>query len=255
MVGKVFLVGAGPGNPELITVKGLRLIQSADVILYDRLIARELLHEAPSYGETIDVGKHPNSRESCSQEEINRLLIHHARLGKKVVRLKGGDPLIYGRGSEEALVCFQAGIPFEIVPGISSVNAAPAYAGIPLTHRHLSSSFTVITGHEAPDKSETSIAYEHLVRQNGTIVIVMGVKRINQIVERLLMCGLSPDTPAAVVEQGTNHQQRVFTTQVESLGECMARHNVQAPALIIIGEVVTLREKGVHWYEPTVYAV
>lgn len=249
VVGKVYFVGAGPGDPELITLKGYRLVRRADVILYDRLIPHVLLDEAPEYAECVYVGKDPITRQRCEQSDINAMLVAYALEGKQVVRLKGGDPLIFGRGGEEALACFQAGIPFEIVPGVSSIQAVPAYAGIPLTHRHMSSSFTVITGHEDPEKSASSINYDDLVKQNGTIVILMGLLKVEPIVTRLIDCGLSSTTPAACIEQGTTEAQRVLIGSLQDLPKMVETAELTPPTLIIIGQVVTLRQKGVQWFE------
>lgn len=248
MTGKVYLVGAGPGDPDLVTVKALRLVREADVILYDRLIPDSLLSEARPDAEVIDVGKTP-TKHRFSQDEINRLLVEHAAQGRIVVRLKGGDPFIFGRGGEEALICHEAGIPFEIVPGVSSAVAVPAYAGIPLTHRELSSSFTVITGHEDPTKPETSIPYEVIARSRGTLVILMGVKQMPEIIGRLIEAGLPEDTPAAIIESGTMTGQRVVVGTARTLPELAAEADIQPPAITVLGEVVTLREAGVRWFD------
>lgn len=246
--GKVYLVGAGPGDPDLITRKGLRLIQTADVIIYDRLIPMELLDEAPPEAELIDAGKAP-TKHRLSQDDINDMIIAHALLGKSVVRLKGGDPFVFGRGSEEALACYAASIPFEVVPGISSSYAVPAYAGIPLTHRQVSSSFTVITGHEDPTKPETGIRYEAIAKSASTIVVLMGVKQLPQIVENLIAAGLNADTPAAIIEWGATPQQRVVEGTLETLPQLAIETDVQPPSITVIGEVVRLREQGVRWFD------
>lgn len=247
-VGKVYLVGAGPGDPDLITRKGLRLLQSADVVIHDRLIPNELLDETRTDAELVDAGKLP-TKHRLSQDVINDLIVHHALLGKTVVRLKGGDPLVFGRGSEEALVCYEAGIPFEIVPGISSSYAVPAYAGIPLTHRHVSSAFTVITGHEDPTKPETSINYEALAQLGGTLVILMGAKQLPQITAQLIEGGLDPNTPSAIIEWGTTEAQRVVEGTIEKLYQLATEADIQSPSTIVIGEVVKLREQGTRWFE------
>jgi uroporphyrinogen III methyltransferase/synthase len=247
-IGKVFLVGAGPGDPDLITRKGLELIQSADAIIFDRLIPLELLDESRPDAELINAGKAP-TKHRLSQDEINEMIVSRAVEGKTVVRLKGGDPLVFGRGSEEALACFQAGIPFEIVPGVSSSYAVPAYAGIPLTHRDLTSTFTIITGHEDPAQGATSINYDALARMNGTIVILMSVANLASIMERLLQAGLSPDTPAAIIECGTTSYQRVIEGTVQTLPALAAEADLQSPATIVIGEVVKLRAQGVRWFD------
>ena len=247
-IGKVYLIGAGPGDPGLITRKGLRHIQTADVIIYDRLIPLELLDEAQPGAELVDVGKQPE-KQRRSQQDINGILLDRALQGKKTVRLKGGDPLVFGRGGEEALVCHQYGIDFEIVPGVSSSYAVPAYAGIPLTHRHISSSFTVITGHEAPSKAETSINYSALAQIGGTIVILMGVKGLAEITRQLIMHGLDGQTPAAVIEWGTTRRQRTLTASLESIAQTASNHHIQPPAITVIGDVAALREQGMQWFD------
>ncbi len=247
-VGTVYLVGAGPGDPDLITRKGLRLIQQADVVIYDRLIPMEILNEARPDAELINVGKAP-TKHRYPQSEINHLLVAHALLGKDVVRLKGGDSFVFGRGSEEALACYQAGVPFEVVPGISSSYAVPAYAGIPLTHRNVSSSFTVLTGHEDPTKPETSVNYEAIAQLGGTIVILMGVKQLPAIVERLKQAGLSANTPAASIEWGATPQQRVIEGKLSTIADLAEEQNLCSPAITVIGEVVKLRQEGVQWFD------
>lgn len=235
--GRVSLVGAGPGDPDLITVKGLRRIQTADVILYDRLIPHDLLHEARHDAELVDVGKQPK-RHRLSQTLINDLIIERARRGLHVVRLKGGDPFVFGRGGEEVQACQAAGIPVEVIPGISSAIAAPAAAGIPVTQRHVSSGFTVITGHEDPTKPHLSIDYDALARLNTTLVVLMGVNQLPHIVQRLLDAGYDGNTPAAIIENGTLPQQRSFTARIADLPRIAIEANVQSPAITIIGEVV-----------------
>jgi len=249
LIGKVYLVGAGPGDPDLITVKGLRLIQQADVILYDRLIPHALLHEAQPDAELIDVGKAPK-KQRLSQNIINQLMIEKAQKGLQVVRLKGGDPFVFGRGGEEALACSEAGIPFEVVPGITSAIAVPAYAGIPVTHRHVSTALTVITGHEDPDGPESTINYEAIVQTGGTLVIMMGVQTLIQTLDRLIDAGLPIDTPAATIEWGTTSEQRVVEGTVDRLPTLIAAANIQPPATTVIGEVVNLRSQGVEWFDP-----
>lgn len=248
MTGKVALIGAGPGDAELITVKGLRLLQSADVVIYDRLIPLSLLEETRDDVLLIDAGKEPTAHR-LSQDVINETIVVHALAGKSVVRLKGGDPLLFGRGSEEAIVCYQYGIPFEIVPGISSAYAVPAYAGIPLTHRGLSTSFTVITGHEDPTKPECSINYEAIAQIGGTLVILMGVTQLPRILARLVGAGLAPDTPAAIIEWGTTAEQRVVSSDVSHLAHDAYEAAIISPAIIIVGEVVRLRDEGVRWFD------
>lgn len=243
MKGKVFLVGAGPGDPDLITRKGLRLIQQADVIIYDRLIPQDLLGEARPGAELINAGKAP-TKHRLSQDEINSEIVKKAQQGKQVVRLKGGDPLVFGRGSEEAIVCVENGIPFEIVPGISSAFAVPAYAGIPLTHRELSRSFTVITAHTADD-----INYDALVGLGGTLVVLMGVKSLPEWSARLITAGLDPNTPAAAIEWGATAQQRVVEGTIQQLPSLTTEADMQAPVTFVVGEVVKLRAEGVRWFD------
>jgi len=245
--GKVFLVGAGPGDAELITLKGLRSLRKADVVVYDRLIGPELLDEVPSQAERVFVGK-ASGRHTIKQEEINALLIKHARQGRVVVRLKGGDPFVFGRGGEEALALAQAGIPFEIVPGISSAIAVPAYAGIPVTQRGLASSVTIVTGHEQAGCGSYDVNWEALATVGGTLVILMGVETLPKITQRLLNAGLHPDTPAAVIQQGTVPQQRVVTDTLVSIAERARTAKIGSPAVTVIGGVVALSEL-LTWFE------
>ncbi len=246
--GKVYLVGAGPGDPGLITVKGLRLLRRAHVVVYDRLIPYELLEETRPDAELIDAGKQP-TRHCLLQEEINSILLDRALKGYDVVRLKGGDPLVFGRGGEEALACQQHGIPFEIVPGVSSVNAVPAYAGIPLTHRHVSSSFTVITGHEDPAKPESSINYGALAQIGGTIIIMMGVTRLSEITRQLQNHGMDSEIPAAVIEWGVTRRQRTLIGTLDTIAGIARADAIKPPAITVVGEVVRLRQAGVAWFD------
>ncbi|MDE2858247.1 MAG: uroporphyrinogen-III C-methyltransferase [Chloroflexota bacterium] len=247
-LGKVYLVGAGPGDPDLITRKALRLLGEADVVIYDRLIPPQLLWEARPDAELIDAGKEPTKRR-LSQETINQVIVDRALKGKSVLRLKGGDPLVFGRGGEEALACHKYGIHFEIVPGISSAYAVPAYAGIPLTHRHLSSCFTVIAGHEDPQKPESGIDYEALAKIGGTIVILMGVKRLTRITRTLIAHGLDDKTPAAIIEWGALPRQRALIGTLSTIAALAREGDFQAPAVTVIGEVVRLRERGLQWFD------
>lgn len=242
-IGKVYLVGAGPGDPDLITRKGLRLIQAADVIVHDRLIPMELLDEARVDAELINAGKRP-TKHRLSQDTINEVIVAHALLGKSVVRLKGGDPFVFGRGSEEAIYCWYAGVPVEVVPGISSSYAVPAYGGVPLTHRHVSRSFTVITGHAADD-----IEYEALAKLGGTIVILMGVRTLPEILGRLRNAGLDADTPALSIEWGTTPEQRIVEGTASTLPDLALEANIRPPAITVVGEVVRLRNEGVRWFD------
>jgi len=243
--GKVYLVGAGPGDRDLITVRGLRLLQQAEVVVYDRLIDPGLLEEVHPAAECIYVGKRAGHH-FRPQEEINALLVAKAKEGHTVVRLKGGDPFVFGRGGEEALVLAEAGIPFEVVPGISSSVAVPAYAGIPVTHRGIASSFTVITGHgcESPDGEHD---WEALA-QIDTLVILMGVGRLAQIAGVLLKHGRAADTPVAVIRCGTTLDQDVITGTLADIDTLAGA--VQPPATIVVGDVVRLRE-SLAWFAPS----
>jgi uroporphyrin-III C-methyltransferase len=235
-IGKVYLVGAGPGAPDLLTVRGLELIRSADVIVYDRLVSPALLEEAPADAQRIFAGKSAGYH-SLPQEEINCLLIQYARTGRNVVRLKGGDPFVFGRGGEEAQALAKAGVPFEVVPGVSSAIAVPACAGIPLTHRNLSSSFAVITGHEAC-KEGTKVDWSRLATGIDTLVILMGLTNLPRIVAELIKHGRAPETPAAVISSGTTEKQRVATGTLSDISTKTTA--MSPPAVIVIGEVVSL---------------
>jgi uroporphyrin-III C-methyltransferase len=243
MNGKVFIVGAGPGDPRLITVRGLQCIQAADVLIYDRLVDPSLLDEAPPHAERIYAGKE-SSHHTLPQEQINALMEAHARMGRTVVRLKGGDPFVFGRGGEEAAFLAERGLVFEIVPGVSSATAVPAFAGIPVTQRGVSSSFAVVTGHgcgveEFPD-------FAGILRRVGTLVILMGVRNLPRIVAQLLAGGTPPAMPVAVIEQGTHAAQRTF---ISTLGELSARiPELQPPAVIVVGQVALLHET-LRWFQ------
>lgn len=245
--GKAFLVGAGPGRADLITVRGLRLLQTADVVIYDRLIGDELLLEARPDAELIYVGKGP-AHHSASQDEINALLIEQVRAGKQVVRLKGGDPFVFGRGGEEALALRNAGLPFEIVPGVSSALAAPAYAGIPVTQRGMATSFAVVTGHERGDCSSSATDWAALARI-PTLVILMGVAQIGEIAQQLLAAGRAAATPAAAVHWGSTDEQQVVTATLDSLAAAIKLAGLTAPAVIVIGEVAALHSQ-LNWFQP-----
>lgn len=235
---RIYLVGAGPGDPDLLTVKALRLLQSADTVIYDRLVSREILHLIPEHTARIYVGK-ATRRHALSQDEINALLIEQADARKVIVRLKGGDPYIFGRGSEEALALVRAGIDFEIVPGITAGQACAAYAGIPLTHRGLASGVRFITGHRRDD-AELVIDRYSLADRDQTLVIYMGLASLDLIVRQLLDAGRERSTPVAIIERGTTPRQRNFITTLGEL-ECIAAdHHIESPALLVIGDVVTL---------------
>lgn len=245
--GRVYLVGAGPGDPELITLKGLRCLRFADVVVYDRLISPALLDEARSEAERVFVGKESGCH-SMKQEEINSLLIKYAQKGYSVVRLKGGDPFIFGRGGEEALALANAGIPFEVVPGVSSAIAVPAYVGIPLTHRDHASTVIMVTGHEDVMHKNSAINWEVLAKLGGTLVILMGVTTLPHITRRLLAGGLPPETPAAVIQQGTVPQQRVVRDTLVNIAERATRANIKSPAVVVVGAVVALSD-SLAWFE------
>lgn len=246
-LGKVYLIGAGPGDAELITVKGLRYLRQADVVLYDRLIAPELLEEARERARLVFVGKGPECH-TIPQHEINRLLVSYAQQGNIVARLKGGDPFVFGRGGEEALALVEAGIPFEIVPGISSAIAVPASAGIPVTHRGKASAFTVVTGHKGQAPELQEINWEALARAGGTLVVLMGVSALPGFTLRLLEGGLDGETPAAVIQEGTTARQRVVTGTLATIAERARQAGFSSPATTVIGKVVELREV-LNWYE------
>ena len=229
----VHLVGAGPGDPELLTVRAARLIAHADVIVHDRLADASIFELARSGAELIDVGKRPGA--PTPQENINALLVHLGSQGHEVVRLKGGDPFVFGRGGEEAAALLEAGVPFTVVPGISSAIAAPGAAGIPVTHRGLSASFTVVTGHRERGGS-TGVNWEALAKVGDTIVILMGVSERGVIAERLIAGGLSPDTAVAAVRYGTRPEQELVRTTLGALG----RTHIESPSTIVIGAVAAL---------------
>ena len=247
MKAKVYLVGAGPGDPGLITVKGKECIQNADVIIYDYLASPALLNYARKSAELIYVGKKGGDH-TLSQEEINALIVDKAKSGGIVCRLKGGDPFIFGRGGEEAEVLFKEELSFEVVPGVTSAIAAAAYAGIPLTHRQLTSTLAFVTGHEDPDKEETSINWSSLASGIGTLVFFMGVKNLPNITRNLINHGKSADTPVALIQWGTTSSQKTVTGTLDKIAEKARTAGIKAPAIIVIGDVVHLRNK-LKWFE------
>lgn len=248
--GFVALVGAGPGSADLITVKGLRRLQSADVVVFDALVLPELLAEARSDAELIPAGKR-GGQHSASQDWINATLIEHAQQGKLVVRLKGGDPFVFGRGGEEAAALSAAGIAWEVVPGISSAIAAPAYAGIPVTHRDVASSVVFVTGHEDPTKPTSRINWQALAQGVDTLVFLMGITRINHTVASLIANGRPADTPTAVIRWGTTAEQKTVVAPLDQIEATVKAAGIGAPAILIVGEVVALREQ-LNWFESTV---
>jgi uroporphyrinogen III methyltransferase/synthase len=241
----VYLVGAGPGDPGLITLRGQQVLQSCDCVVYDRLVAPSLVQRARPDAERVFAGK-AASNHSLSQGEINDLLVERARRGLAVCRLKGGDPFLFGRGGEEAERLAQEGIPFEVVPGVSSALAVPAYAGIPLTHRELSSSVSIITGHASATSEGPDL--EALAKGSETLVFLMGVQSLARIASRLLRAGLPPETPVAVVERGTYARQRTLVGTLEGLPELVERDRPEPPATLVVGRVVGLRDR-LSWYE------
>lgn len=245
--GKVSLVGAGPGDPGLMTVRGLERLRQAEVVIYDRLVDENILKEANTKAEKIYVGK-ASSRHTLDQEAINRLLIEKAKEGKRVVRLKGGDPFVLGRGGEESEALRQKGIPFEVVPGVSSAVAVPAYAGIPVTHRGVASSFTVVTGHKASDQGEPCIAWDQLAAAADTLVILMGMKNLPNIVDQLIQNNKPSSTPVAVITEGTTSRQRCVTGTLRDIVEKVKSENLNPPSVVVIGNVVELR-KRLQWFD------
>ena len=235
--GHVYLVGAGPGDPELLTVRALRCLRRADAVLYDRLVSGEILAEASPVAERIDVGKE-SGHARWRQEEINALLISLAREGRIVVRLKGGDPFVFGRGAEEALACRAAGVPCTVVPGVTSAVSVPALAGIPVTHRGIAGSFAVVTGHcMGADRLDWSA-----LARLDTLVILMGLARLAEIAGLLVRCGRAPDTPVAVISRGTLADERVVVGSLANIASEVAEAGLATPATIVVGEVVRLRE-------------
>ncbi|WP_078546815.1 uroporphyrinogen-III C-methyltransferase [Litchfieldia alkalitelluris] len=245
-MGKAYLVGAGPGDPELITLKGMKCIQLADVILYDRLVNKELLSYAKEGSELVFCGKSPECH-TLQQERINELLVEYVKQGKIVTRLKGGDPFVFGRGAEEAEVLYQNKLQFEIVPGITSAIAAAAYAGIPVTHRELSSSFAFVAGHRK-NFEEDVIKWESLAKGVDTIAIYMGVKNLPFIQKKLVDYGKPSSTPVAVINWGTTTHQRTVIGTLDNISDVVKREKIENPCMIIVGEVVKMRNH-IKWFE------
>jgi uroporphyrinogen III methyltransferase / synthase len=241
-VGAIAIVGAGPGDPGLMTVRGLDRLRRADVVVYDRLVNAELLDEAPPEALRIFAGKHAGTH-TLSQGAINEILVAHARQGRFVVRLKGGDPFVFGRGGEEAKALAAAGIPFEVVPGVTSAIAVPAYAGIPVTHRGVASSFAVITGHEEAGKARSRVRWDVLATAIDTIVVLMGAQSLPAIAATLVRHGRSPDTPVALIRCGTTGAQEVRTASLGDVATPATGAPLAAPVVAVIGEVVRLRER------------
>ena len=250
-VGSVALVGAGPGDPGLMTVRGLALLRRAEVVVYDRLVDRRLVREAPR-ARRIFAGK-ASGDHALPQDQINALLIRHARRGRRVVRLKGGDPFVFGRGGEEAEALAAAGVPFEVVPGVSSAVAAPAYAGIPLTHRGVASSFAVVTGHECA-KGRDRVDWARIATAVDTLVVLMGVAALPRIARELIAHGRARETPVALVRWGTTERQIVLTGRLDDIAARARDARLQSPVVTVIGDVVTLAAR-LAWFTSETRAV
>ena len=246
-MGKVYLIGAGPGDPGLITVRGLSRLQEADVVVYDRLVDQRLLAKVNKGAELVFVGKGPGER-TMEQEEINHYLVERALEGRTIARLKGGDPFVFGRGGEEARALALAGVPFEVVPGVTSAIAAPAYAGIPLTHREIASSFTVVSGTEDPSKEEAAVRWDVLARSGGTLVVLMGWGALERITYSLIQGGMEPSTPVALVRWGTEPSQCTVTGILEDIAQRGKEAGLEPPVVAVIGAVVDLRSE-VRWFD------
>jgi len=246
VIGEVYLVGAGPGDPDLLTFRALRLMQQADVVVYDRLVSSEILDLVRRDAEKIYVGKQ-KSNHSLPQESINDLLARLALAGKRVVRLKGGDPFIFGRGGEEIETLVQHNINFQVVPGITAASGCATYGGIPLTHRDHAQSCTFITGHLKDNT--VNLNYQQLVAPNQTIVIYMGLTGLENICQSFILHGASPELPIALIQQGTTQSQRVITSTLQTMPELIKNQDIQPPTLIIIGSVVSLHDK-LKWFQP-----
>ncbi|HYO39520.1 MAG TPA: uroporphyrinogen-III C-methyltransferase [Nocardioidaceae bacterium] len=239
----VVLVGGGPGDPELVTVAARRALSEADVVVTDRLAPRELLDELSPDVEVVDVTKLPRGR-AAAQEEINRLLVERARSGLRVVRFKGGDSFVYGRGYEEALACEEAGVPWRVIPGLSSAISVPGSVGIPLTHRGVAHDFTVISGHLPPDHPESLVEWDAVARLRGTVVLLMAVRNLPAIAERLQAAGRPGSTPVAVISEGTMPGERVLLSTLASIGPDVEREAVRPPAIVVVGDVVAVARRG-----------
>jgi len=244
--GKVYIIGAGPGDPGLITVKGVECLRGADVVVHDYLVGKEILRHAGKDARLVYVGK-IGGRHNISQENLNRILVEEALKGNTVARLKGGDPFIFGRGGEEAEFLQKAGVPFEVVPGITSAISVPAYAGIPLTHREFTSTLAFVTGHEDPDKSESRIDWKK-ISTIETIVFLMGVRNLSGITSNLMENGRDPDTPVALIRWGTTPEQETLTGKLGDIAALVEEKKFSPPAVFVVGDVVGLRER-LGWFE------
>jgi uroporphyrinogen III methyltransferase/synthase len=246
--GKVYLVGAGPGDPTLITVKGLNILRRAEVVVYDYLASEKLLRHVPETAELVYAGKKGNVHHAFTQAEISRMLVDYAKAGKMVVRLKGGDPFIFGRGGEEIEELVAAGVAFEVVPGVTSATAAATYAGIPITHRGFTSSVAFITGHEDPTKEDSRLAWDKIATGIGTLVFYMGIKNLPSIAENLIKHGRDPKCSVAVIRWASTPQQRTVVGNLETIAEIVRAADIKPPALVVVGEVVKLRDT-INWFE------
>jgi uroporphyrin-III C-methyltransferase len=240
--GKVFICGAGPGDPKLVTIRAMEVLNNCDIVLYDRLVCKELIDQIPVKSEKIYVGR--SVGDSITHQGItNDLMVKHAKNGKRVVRLKGGDPFIFGRGAEEAEYLFKHNIEFEIIPGITSAIGSAAYAGIPLTHRRFASSIAIVTGHEDPKKMESAVKWDKLAKTVNTIVILMGIEKLESISHKLIKAGMSKESDVAIIENGTTKKQRIVKGNLSNIVEKAQEKEMKSPAIIIIGKVVSLQEK------------
>jgi len=246
-MGKVYLLGAGPGHPDLLTVRAMKTLRKADVVVYDRLVEKAILKLIPKKARKIYVGK-CSGRHAIPQNKIDEILVDEARKGGTVVRLKSGDPFTFGRGGEEAQRLRKAGIPFEIVPGITSALAVPAYAGIPVTHREYASSVAIVTGHEDPTKLEDRVRWSELAASVDTIVVLMGVRSLETIAKGLIEGGRNGQTDIAIIERGTTRRQRTTIGTLSTIAERARRNKVKPPAVIVVGEVVRLG-KELAWFK------
>src|ERR687897_392446 len=242
MTGREFICGAGPGDPHLLTLKAAKLLKTCDVVLYDRLVTNKIIELIPDRCKKIYIGRETGDS-TCHQDKTNNLMVEHAKKGEKVLRLKGGDPFIFGRGGEEAEYLREHNIKFEIVPGITSPIASAIYAGIPITHRLFSSSIAIVTGHESVDKGEPAVQWKRLANAVDTIVIMMGVGRLRQICLDLTKAGMSKNIDVAVIENGTTARQRLVKGTLENIADISKMAEIIPPAIIIIGKVVSLQEK------------
>jgi uroporphyrin-III C-methyltransferase len=243
--GKVFICGAGPGDPKLITLRAMELLKTCDVILYDRLVGKELIDQIPARAEKVYVGRTVGDP-TTHQDRTNELMVKYAKRGKSVLRLKGGDPFIFGRGAEEAEYLIRHGIEFEIVPGITSAIASPAYAGIPLTHRKYSSSVAIVTGHEGAEKDELMVRWGRLAGAVDTIVVLMGISQLDQISKDLVKAGMKKGTRVAIVASGTTDKQRVVRGTLGTIAGVAKKAEVRPPAVVVIGRVAGLG--GLEWF-------